>query len=125
MIEEFSVLQAQSDLPSAAWVGDSEGGSRMTPVSAPMQETVSVDVVIRTEFGMFFVGLPMVIPSKYIEMKENLGRSDPLVSKMKKEYSGESEAETIVLTLMFAMLDELLILLAILDRGPPMNKYGG
>ena len=78
-MEEFSVLQAHGALPSPVAVGDSEGGSSITPVSAPIQETVSEDVVIRTEFGVLFVGFPIVIPSKNIETKENLWSSDPLV----------------------------------------------
>ena len=47
--------------------GAATGASRITPVSNPTHDNLSVDVVIRMPFGTFLIGFPIVIPSKYMK----------------------------------------------------------
>ena len=120
----FLVAQAHGfTLPSP--MGAASGASRIVPVSPPAHDSVSVDVVIRIPPGTFCVGLPMVIPSKYMETKENFGMSKPLVEMTNDEYEMELETESTVVTLMFLMLPKLKTLLTAFDRGPSVNRNGG
>ena len=121
----FAVLQSQGFLPSGLTKGGAAGCSPMTPVSAPMHDTVSADVVMRMPFGIFFVGFPIVIPSNDKETKVSFGTRTPLIAITNDENDLDSKTERTVVTVALVPLPSMKMLLAGIFFGPSANSIGG